>query len=235
MKNCIRLTFALALLCAASSTATLASDNAYLYLVQGIPGRDYSASADPAFPVDILLNDEVCYERGFAFGAIAGPLTLAPGIYDVKVSVANAVAPCTNSPLIDSTISLEAGKDVSAVLTLSPTRSPTLLTFANRLSPVTANTGRLLLAQAADAPALLVILQNQSTMKLYTFTVKPGDLLDVNLPAGGYTVEINEGTTTLVASTPFTLYSQSVALLYAVGQARSNTVNLETKTVRNVI
>ncbi len=234
MKNCIRLTFVLALLCTGLSTAMLASDNAYLYLVQGIPGRDYSPSADPAFPVDILLNDEVCYEHGLAFGSVVGPLTLAPGTYDVKVSVANSLAPCSNSPLIDSSISLEAGKDASAVVALSPA-GPTLLTFTNRFSPVSANTGRLLLAQAADAPALQVILENKSTMKLYAYTVNAGALLDVNLPAGDYTVEIDEGTTTLVTSTSLTLYSQSVTLLYAVGQASNNTVNLETKTVRNVI
>jgi hypothetical protein len=69
MKNCIRLTFTLALLCAALSTATYASS---LYLVQGLPGRDLAAATDPAFPVDVLLNDEVCYQRGLALGTIAG-------------------------------------------------------------------------------------------------------------------------------------------------------------------
>ncbi len=57
MKKYIRLTLALALLCAAMSTAALASS---MYLVQGVPGRDYAAATDPAFPVDVLVNDEVC-------------------------------------------------------------------------------------------------------------------------------------------------------------------------------
>jgi hypothetical protein len=61
MKTSIRLTFALALLCALWNTAALASS---MYLVQGIAGRDYAASTDPAFPLDVLLNDEVCYEHG---------------------------------------------------------------------------------------------------------------------------------------------------------------------------
>lgn len=50
MKNRKRLTLTLALLCAAWSTAAFASDNANLYFVQGIPGRDYSATTDPLFP-----------------------------------------------------------------------------------------------------------------------------------------------------------------------------------------
>lgn len=235
MKNCLRTAFALALLCAALSTAMLASDDAHLYLVQGIPGRDFSSSTDPAFPVDILLNDEICYEHGLAFATVAPPLTLVAGSYDVKVSAANSLAPCSNSPFIDSTVSLKAGEDASAVVAMSQAGSPSLLTFTNDLSPVAANTGRVLFAQAADAPAVQVTMTNTVTMKTYTKTVNPGDLLDVSLPAGNYTIEVEQGSTVLVAATPLTLYSQSATLIYAVGEASSNTVNLETKIVRNVI
>jgi hypothetical protein len=235
MKNCVRTTFALAFLCVALSTAMLASDNAYMYLVNGVPGRDYTTSTDPQFPMDVLLNDEICYEHGLAYGTIAGPLTFVPGSYDVKVSVANSVAPCSNSPLIDSTVTLDSGKNISAVVALSSTGTPTLLTFTNSFSSVSANDGRILFAQAADAPAVQVILQNTTTMKLYTYTVNPGALLDVSLPADDYTVEINQGTTTLVPSTTIDLYSQSVTLLFAVGEASNDTVDLEVKTVRNVM
>ncbi|HXY01912.1 MAG TPA: hypothetical protein VEI54_13400, partial [Candidatus Limnocylindrales bacterium] len=65
MKNCIRLSLSLALLCAAFSTASFASS---MYIVQGIAGRNFATVSDPAFPVDILINDEACYARGIAFG-----------------------------------------------------------------------------------------------------------------------------------------------------------------------
>ena len=110
MKNRIRLSLALALLCAALTTAMSASDNAYMYLVQGIPGHDYPTPTDPQFPVDVLLNDEVCYVRGLAYGTIQGPLTFSPGTYDVKISVANSLAPCSNSPIVDSTVTLDSGR-----------------------------------------------------------------------------------------------------------------------------
>jgi Domain of unknown function (DUF4397) len=232
MKRCIRFTLVLALLCAAMSTATLASS---MYLLQGLPGRDLAAATDPAYPVDILLNDEVCYQRGLPFGTVAGPLTFLPGTYNVKVSIANSLAPCSNAPLIDSSVTLEPRTDISAVIALSETGTPTLLTFTNNLSPVAANLGRLLFAQAADSPAVQLILENTATKKLYTYAVKPGAMLDANLPAGNYTVEINQGTTTLVASTPLNLVSQSVTLLYTVGQAQNNTVMLVSKTLRDVI
>jgi hypothetical protein len=234
MKNCIRTAFVLALLCAAMSTAMLASDNAYLYLVQGIPGRDYSSSTDPQFPVDVLLNDEVCYEHGLAFGAIAGPLTLSPGSYDVKVSVANSTAPCSNTPLVDSTVTLSSGNTMSAVLQLS-SGTPALTTFTENFSSVAANDARILFANAAESPALEVILENTDTKKFYTYSVNPGTLLSQTLPAGHYAIEINQGTTTLVESTDVDLYSQSAIMMFAVGEASDDTVNLETKTIRNVI
>lgn len=181
------------------------------------------------------MNDEICYQHGLAFGTIAAPLTLVPGTYDMKVSVANSLAPCSNSPFIDSSVSLKANEDASAVVALSQTGSPSLLTFTNNFSPVAADTARVLFAQAADAPAVQVTLTNTVTMKVYTDTVNPGELLDVGVPAGTYTIEVAQGNTTLVGSTPLTLDSQSATLLYAVGEASSNTVNLEIKTVRNVI
>jgi hypothetical protein len=236
MKKIVRATLVLALLCAAMSTAMFASDNAYLYLVQGIPGYDYSTSTDPQFPVDVLLNDEICYEHGLAFGILTpGPLTLAAGSYDVKVSVANSTAPCTNSPLVDSTVTLDAGKDVSAVFALSDTGTPTLTTFTNSFYGVPANYGRILFAHAADASALEVVLQNTTTHTSYTYSVNSGALLNATFPAGNYTIEVNQGTTTLVSSTPLDLYSQSVTMLFAVGEANNNTLTLAIKTVRNVI
>jgi hypothetical protein len=235
MKNSIRLTLVLALLCAAMSTAALASENAYLYLVQGIPGLDYSTTTDPQFPVDILINDEVCYAHGLAFGTIDGPLTLAAGAYDVKVSVANSLAPCTNSPLVDSTVTISAGGNVSAVFALDSTGTPTLESFSNSFKPVTAGDGRILFALAADSPAVQVVLENTTTEKSYTYSVNPGALLNESLPAGNYTVEVNEGTTTLIPSTSVNLSSQSVTMLFAIGEASNNTMTLETKTVKNVI
>jgi hypothetical protein len=231
MTTPLRYTLAVALLCAALVTGAHASS---MYIVQGIAGRNYAAVTDPAFPVDILLNDEVCYVHGLAFGSITGPLTFLPGTYNVKVSVADSLAPCSNHPLIDKSVDIDAKTDYSAVLTLDDDGTPTLLTFTNNFTPVAANTGRLLFALAANSPAVQVILENTATKKLYVYAVKPGALLDATLPSGDYTIEINQGTSTLVAST-LAVDSQSVDLLYAVGQASNNTVVLETRTLRDVI
>jgi|SRR5579871_5689663 len=238
MKTCIRLIFAVALVCAALNMAAFADDtasgNAYLYIVQGIPGHDYSATTDPQFPVDVLIDNKVCSERGLSFGTIAGPLTLPAGTYDVKVSVANSLAPCTESPFLDTSVTLQANQNVSAVIALGQTGSPTLLTFNNKFSSVTAGMGRVLFAQAADAPEVQVIFENTKTKITSTYMVKPGALLSVSLPAGIYSVTVNEGAN-LISSATVVLSSQSATMLFAVGEASNNSVILETKTVRDVI
>jgi hypothetical protein len=235
MMKHFRFSLALAMLCAALSTAMYASDNASLYLVQGIPGRDFTTTTDPAFPVDVLFNDYDCFLHGLAFGVVDGPLTFSPGTYDVKISVANTLAPCSNTPFIDSTIKLTSDVDVSAVIALSQTGTPTILTFANDFAAVQANMGRIIFAQAADASTVTVLLQNTATTKTFTYTVKPGAVLNANVPAGNYTVQINEGTTTLVPPTAVVLPSQAATLLYAVGEASNNSVTLFTRTVKDII
>jgi Domain of unknown function (DUF4397) len=238
MKNCIRLILAFALLCPALNTAMFAADNAYLYLLQGIPGRDFSAATDPVFPVDIQINGDnvdICYEHGLTYGDIAGPLTLAPGSYELEISVADSLAPCSNTPFLEKTIALGAGKNVSAVVALNQAKAPTLLTFTNNFAAVTAGDVRVLLAQAVDAPTLTVVLQNKTTLTTTTHAVKSGALLDVTLPAAEYSVTVNQGTTTLVSSSLFSLDSQSVLLLYAVGGASNSTVTLPSRIVRNVV
>jgi hypothetical protein len=231
-KACFRFTFVLVLLGAAMSTAALASS---MYLVQGIAGRNYAAVTDPAFPVDVLFNNENCSQHGLPFGGVAGPFTFFPGTYNVKISIANTLAPCSNSPLIDSEVTIDARSDVSVVAELDDAGTPTLFAFTNTLTPVAANVGRVLFAHAAGAPPVQVVLQNLATTKTYTYTVNPGKLLDVNLPAGNYSVAVNEGSTSLVVPTNITLFSQSVSLLYGIGQAKNNTVVLETKILRDVI
>jgi hypothetical protein len=235
MKNRIRLVFGLTLLCMALTTAMSASENAYMYLVQGVPGRDYSSTTDPQFPVDVLINDETCYVRGLTYGTIQGPLTFVPGTYDVKISVANSLAPCSNAPIVDSSVTLASGKTVSAVFSLNDSGTPALSTFTNSFSAISANNARILFALAADSSTVQLILENTTTKKQYTYSVKSGALLITTLPSGSYTVQVNQGTTTLVPSTSVDLSSQSATLLFATGEASNNTVNLQIKTVKDVI
>lgn len=117
--------------CVSFGANAFAAEDANLYFVHGIPGRDVAANAEPTYPVDMLINDEACYLRGFAFGDTNGPLTLPPGQYEIKVSPANTLAPCTNAPSIDSMVTLVAGQNFAAVVGLNDSGMPTLTTFPN--------------------------------------------------------------------------------------------------------
>jgi hypothetical protein len=232
MKKLVRLALGLCLLWAGLSTAGFASS---MYIVQGIAGRNYAVHTDPAFPVDVLLNDEVCYVHGLPFGNIQGPLTFEPGNYNIKVSIANSLAPCSNSPLIDRAVTIEPETDYSAVISLNENGEPTLRIFTNDLAPVATNNSRVILALAANSAAVQVVLENSNTSKTYTYTVNAGGLLDVTVPAGLYSLQIKQGTTTLTGNSMLFLDSQSVTLLYALGQTSNSTVVLETRTLRDVI
>jgi hypothetical protein len=182
-----------------------------------------------------LINDETCYVRGLTYGTIHGPLTFVPGTYDVKISVANSLAPCSNAPIVDSSVTLDAGQNVSAVFALNSSGAPELTKFTNNFSAVSANTARIEFALATDSAAVQVTFQNTSTQKTYKYSANPGELLIETLPAGSYTVSVSQGTSTLVPSTALGLSSQSATLLFATGEASNNTVNLQIKTVKDVI
>ncbi len=131
----IRVSLQLAAVCLLLGAYGLAAETSYLYIVQGIPGRDISDTLNPGLPIDVLLNGESCQPRALTFGTSNGPLSFSPGTYEVQISQSNTLAPCTNTPIIDSQVTLGAGASVSAVTAISGGQ-PTLLTFTDDLSPV---------------------------------------------------------------------------------------------------
>jgi hypothetical protein len=224
----------LIVLCLALSTLTFAADNAYLYLVHGIPGRDVASSADPTLPVDVLLNDDVCVERGATFGSVFGPLILPPGQYRLKISPANSFVPCSNSPLIDSNVALKAGGNMSAIAALDEKGQSAVLIFPNDFASVAEGKARITLTNAGDAPVLQVTLQSVTTKQKFTYTVNPGGRLVAALPAGVYSIEVESNGTVLVPPQILNVPSLSATLIYAVGSAGNGSLGLVTKTVKHV-
>ncbi len=235
MKFSMRVVFSLTALYLALSALAFAGDDAHLYIVHGIPGRDVSASLDPTLPVDVLLNDDVCTERGIAFGAVVGPLTLPPGQYNLKISPANPFVPCSNSPLVDSNVTLKAGQNLSAVAALDDKGQPTVFTFENNLASVAEGRARIILTNAADAPVLQVILEVVGSNQKYTYNVSPGKTIVATLPADPYTIQVESNGTILIPFQPLTLPSVSAILIYTTGLASNGSLTLVTKTVKDVI
>lgn len=125
MKLRTRVVLQLAALCFVLAAYSFAADNAHLYIVHGIPGRDIADNLNPGLPIDVLING-TCLARGLTFDNTSGPLSFSAGIYDVQIGHANTLAPCTNSPIIDSQVTLSSGASVSAVAAISGGK-PTLL------------------------------------------------------------------------------------------------------------
>ena len=99
-------------LSAATAASAAAAENGTVYVVHGVPG----------LTVDVYVNGKAAL-TGFKPGQVAGPLSLAPGPYDVAVRKAGAAA--TAAPAIDKKVTLPAGANVSLVAHLSAAGTPT--------------------------------------------------------------------------------------------------------------
>jgi hypothetical protein len=236
MKLCTRVVLQLAALFLALGVSALASSDGYLYVVHGIPGRDIADNRNPGFPIDILVNGKSCLVHGLTFGNTSGPFTLAPATYDVQISLANTLAPCTNAVVIDSQVTLIAGENLSAVATISSTQ-PIVLQLTDNLGPVSPGNGRYVLIDSADAPALQATLTQVGVKNPQTFSVSadPGAETPIGVPAGEYLVQITAvGNTTVLTFEEINLADQSVTLSYATGEVLNNTVELVNRVIRDV-
>jgi hypothetical protein len=236
MKLRTRVVLQFAALCFVLGAYGFAADSAYLYIVHGIPGRDVADNLNPGFPIDVLINGETCLPRGLTFGSTNGPLSFSPGTYEVVISEANTLAPCTNPPIIDSQVTLTAGASVSAVAAIS-SGQPTLLQFADNLSPVAPGNARFVFAQAADAPALQAKLTQLyvKNPKTFTLTAGPGKQQAISLPDGTYLVQVvAAGGSTVLASEQTLLADQSATFTYAAGESSNNSVRLISRIVQEV-
>jgi hypothetical protein len=226
----------LATLCLALGASSFAADNAYLYIVQGIPGYDVSKNLNPGYPVDILIDGD-CLVRGLTFGSTSGPLSFAAGTYDVQISEANSLAPCTNTAVISSQVMLESTDSTTIAAALNGSGEPALMPFADNLSPISAGNARFVFANAADAPTLEATLTQVGVKnpKTYTVTAAAGAEGSTSVTAGTYLVQVTaSGSTTVLTSEQIDLTNQSATFTYAAGEAANNSVGLINRAVRDV-
>jgi hypothetical protein len=117
-----------------------------VYVVHGILG----------VTVDVYVNGGLLL-GGFQPRAIAGPLELVPGDYRIQIyprssSNGAATAPASGS-VIDTTVALAAGANVSLTAQVNASGAPVLTAFANDVSAIEVGRTRLSIRHAANAPA----------------------------------------------------------------------------------
>ncbi|HUB02668.1 MAG TPA: DUF4397 domain-containing protein, partial [Terriglobales bacterium] len=181
-------------------------------------------------------NGKDCLVRNLSFGNSDGPYTLAAGTYTLAISESNSLAPCSNAPVINSSVTLKPRDNTSAVAAINAD-APVLVTLPDDLGPVTPGNGRFVFANVADASELEATLTqlNVKTPQTFTVTATPGTENWIGIPEGTYSVRITEsGGTTVLTSQNITLQDQSVTLAYAAGEELNNTVELVTRVVRAV-
>ena len=103
---------------------------AIVYVVHGIPGEDLGL--EPDLPVDVSLNG-VCALPGFTFGEITEAIPLTPGVYNVKIGLADSGNPCNEPAVIEADVDLFAGTNTTIIAHLTEAGEPTASVFSNQL------------------------------------------------------------------------------------------------------
>ena len=222
----------LAVAALATMPFTLSAQNASIRVVHGIPGPDVSPDLDPALPVDVLVNDAVCLVSGFNFGEIAGPFSIPGGTYNVKVSLADSLEPCSGDAVIAADVPFAAGENASIVAHLTDGGAPTASKFVNDTSaPMTGNV-RLIAHHVANAPTVDVLVPGRfsSTPLLWVPGVAniPGmNQAAAQIPATQAQISIlPAGTNTSIYSRIGQLRAGLTYTAYAVGSLTNGTFSI---------
>ena len=203
-------------LSAATAASAAAAENGTVYVVHGVPG----------LTVDVYVNGKAAL-TGFKPGQVAGPLSLAPGSYDVAVRKAGAAA--TAAPAIDKKVTLPAGANVSLVAHLSAAGTPTLTAFANPVGGLTNGKARLVVRHTAAAPAVDVLAGGEP---VFTGLTNPGQRT-ADLAPGPVSAAVAVAGTTKPAIGPadLTLKAGQATVVYAIGSAKDNTLQFVTQSL----
>lgn len=199
---------------------------ATVYVVHGINGRDLGL--EESLPVDVQVGD-ACALTGFRFRGVAGPLSLPPGSYDVKVRVA-ASDPCSGAIAVDAPgIALAAGDTVSIVAHLDDGTppAPTATVFANDVT-IDLPRARLVARHAAAFGPVDVRVDGAVAFA----GVTNGEQGAASLAAGRRTVSISPaGSSTPAFETTLLLRPLKVYVAYAVGTPANGTFEVILQTL----
>ena len=154
----------------------------------------------------------------------------------LRVSLANPIAPCSNSPVISANVTLTAGEFGAIVAQLSNTGAPTAGVYPVDVTSVGAGKQRFITVHAADAPAVSVrVVSLGKSPENAKFILQPGTVNDSSVPTRdrfAATIQAPGGAT----FGPYTVAGgdQSLFFLAAVGNASTGSVTVLSKLLRSV-
>ena len=202
------------------STATAASaaaaENGTVYVVHGVPG----------LTVDVYVNGKAAL-TGFKPGAVAGPLSLPAGSYDVAIRKAGD--PATAAPAINQQVTLPAGANVSLVAHLSAAGTPVLTAFANPVGGLANWKARLVVRHTAAAPAVDILAGGEP---VFTGLTNPNQRTADLAPGPVSAAVALAGTTKpVIGPADLTLKAGQATVVYAIGSAKDNTLQFVTQSL----
>ncbi len=219
----------------AVATPALAQ-NASFFVVHGIPGRDVAATADPLLPVDVLVAGKYCLLAGFTFGSVAGPFDVPAGSYSVAISLANPIAPCTNTAVITATATLTAGEFGSIVAAESTSGAPTAEIYPVDVTSIAAGKQRIITSHAADAPEVKVTAIGSNPKEKAEFKLQPGKQNESTVDtAQKFSISATPvGAKGTIGPITVEAGDRSDILVWAVGNAANGSVTLLSKVLPDV-
>jgi hypothetical protein len=180
-----------------------ASSPGHVYILQGLPGRS----------VDLYVNNQRVGSN-VAAKTVIGPMSLAAGSYDLKVTNAGAT-----TTVLDRTLAVAAGRSVDAVVHLNAQAKPVakLTVFGNDTAALNAGKTRLAIAHTADVPPADIRVDG----KVLFSNVANGEGLTTVVPAATYRVDIVPTGTSgpaILGPADFALKAGTLTRVFAIGQ-----------------
>lgn len=206
------------------------------FIVLGAAAPSFAADGDaqlsvfhavPGVTVDVYVNNALTLDD-FAPGSMAGPLSLAAGTYTVAITASDAAD--ASKPVIGPIdLTLEAGKNYTAVADLTADGTPTATLFTNDTSTIAAGEGRLTVRHVAAAPAVDVLAGGTPVI---TGLTNPNEKV-LNLPAGVVSASVAAAGTTdpLIGPADVNVAEGVNTIVYAWGSLADKNLALAVQTI----
>lgn len=211
---------------ALAAPAAAQDANAQLSVLHAIPASALDAVAGTTGGVvDVYVNDALTLD-GFEPGDLEGPVPLPAGTYNVDIVGGDAAD--NSAPALEVDLTLEAGKNYTAVAHLNEAGDGAVATlFTNSTEAVAAGQGTLTARHVAAAPEVEVFVSGVGSVGTFS---NPEQIGPAPLPAGSYDVDIklpNDGGD--VKSVPGVAVNAGVSTIaYAWGTAEDLQIAAQT-------
>ncbi|MET0860190.1 MAG: DUF4397 domain-containing protein [Microbacterium sp.] len=182
--------------------------------------------AIPDTPVDVYVNGALTLDD-FQPGALAGPLDLPAGSYDIAITAPDAAD--ASAPILEASVDLAANTSYTAVAHLSASGEPTVTAFVNDTATTKAGEGRLTVRHVAAAPAVDILAGGSPVIENLT---NPNEST-LNLPVGTVSaaVALTGTTDPVIGPADVTIADGLLTIVYAWGSAEDGNLALAVQTV----